>query len=116
PLRATTDRSAANAGSSDPRNSNVPDRGRTSPAIAFSSVDFPLPLSPAIPRVRPAGTSKETESTAVNGGRPLRGKEQVIWRAARIAAEAGALRLGVDVATVVVAGDGTSSGRMHRAR
>jgi hypothetical protein len=49
---------------SAPPKLTVPLVGVSSLAIIFAVVDFPLPDSPTIASVRPASTSKLTESTA----------------------------------------------------
>ena len=74
--RIATDRCPDSPGSGAPLKAIVPAAGRTSPAIARSSVDLPLPLSPAMPSARPAGTRTETPSTATNGAAPGRRNTQ----------------------------------------
>ena len=56
---------SSSSAASRPRTSTAPRVGRTIPASSFSSVDFPEPFAPMTPRVSPAGTSKETPSSAV---------------------------------------------------
>ena len=47
-----------------PRTSSRPVVGVATPATSLSSVDLPAPFSPTIARLSPAGSSKETASSA----------------------------------------------------
>src|SRR5215218_759220 len=64
-------RSVASCGplirTSSPSNRIVPSSGEWIPAIAFTSVDLPAPLSPTRPITSPAWTAKSTRSKAWTG-------------------------------------------------
>ena len=47
-----------------PSNKTEPDRGRSAPAIDFSSVDLPAPLAPATQTISPFSTSRLTAEIA----------------------------------------------------
>ena len=47
-----------------PSNVTVPERGRSAPAMDFSSVDLPAPLAPATQTISPFWTSIETAEIA----------------------------------------------------
>jgi len=49
-----------------PSKVTVPDRGRSAPAIDFSSVDLPAPLAPATQTISPLSTSIETDEIATS--------------------------------------------------
>ena len=49
-----------------PSNVTVPARGRSAPAIDFSSVDLPAPLAPATQTISPFATSIETSEIATS--------------------------------------------------
>jgi hypothetical protein len=49
-----------------PSKVTVPERGRSAPAMVFSSVDFPAPLAPATATTSPFSTSIETEEIATS--------------------------------------------------
>src|SRR5438046_10362480 len=47
-----------------PSNVTVPERGRSAPAMDFSSVDLPAPLAPATQTISPLATSRLTAEMA----------------------------------------------------
>ena len=49
-----------------PSNVIVPLRGRSAPAMDFSSVDLPAPLAPATQTISPLATSIETDEIATS--------------------------------------------------
>src|SRR5215218_859100 len=49
-----------------PSNDTVPARGRSAPAIDFSSVDLPAPLAPPTQTISPIATSSETSEIATS--------------------------------------------------
>src|SRR5262245_39855265 len=72
----------------------VPLVGRASPAITRSSVDFPAPLSPKTPQIRPAANSACTRLSAAKGPKNLlRSVSATAGTACASAAGRGAIRL-----------------------
>jgi hypothetical protein len=61
---------------------SVPRVGLVIPARSFRSVDLPEPFAPMTPKVEPAGTSKETPSSAVNVSSALRSESRLPVRRA----------------------------------